>query len=364
MDGLDAARALLPGVRLDRVAGLGGNERSTVERVRATHPDGARSSLIVKQYKSAGDGWVRESAALAVMPAGVRTPRVVAAGSAPQVLILQDLGAGSSLADALLGDDPQAAEAALRAWAEAIAELHSGTRESRGAFRDALATRQGDPPISESRVSVEIEDAVRVLDRDCGVLGVRSSGDAFDELRGLAKRLGGSGLAALTPADACPDNNVLTHDGLVLVDFEGAQWRHIAWDVAYLQVPWPSCWCSWRMPAAVADRAVAAYVRAAAPRIPEVADSAFALDVEAAVVGWALISTTWFIDNALGSDPPLNPARPTPTRRAMIMHRLDRAARSTELPALAQLAGDLASELRSRWGDVDLALAPAFDAAQ
>jgi hypothetical protein len=363
-DGLDAARALLPGVRLEAPARLGGNERTTVERVRATWPDGARSTLIVKQYQSAGEGWVRESAALSVIPEHVRAPRLVAAGAAPPVLIIEDLGAGRTVADALLGDDPSAAEAALQAWAQAIAVLHSATRETRDAFRAALGARQGELPVGESRVPTDIDVAVRVLDRECAVLGVRSPSGAVDELRGLAARLSGSGVAALTPADACPDNNVATPNGLVLVDFEGAQWRHIAWDVAYLQVPWPTCWCSWRLPDAVADRAFAAYLQAAAPRIPEVEDEAFARDVEAAVVGWALLSTTWFIDNALGSDPPLNPARPTPTRRAMILHRLDRAARSTELTALAELAGNLAGELRSRWGDVPLAFAPAFESAQ
>ncbi len=363
-DGLDAARALLPGVRLASVAQLGRNERTLVDRVRTRHPSGAESTLVVKRYQSAGDGWVRESAALSVIPPNVRAPRVVAAGAEPPVLILDDLGAGASVADALLGDDPHAAEDALCAWAEAIAGVHSATRGSRAAFRAALAERQGELPVGESRVAVELEDAVRVLDRECAMLDVRIPAGAFDELRGLAKRLGGSALAALTPADACPDNNVLTADRLVLVDYEGAQWRHLAWDVAYLKVPWPSCWCSWRMPDAASDRAVAAYIRAAAPRIPEVEDSAFGHDVEAAVVGWALITTTWFIDNALGVDPPLYPARPTPTRRAMILHRLDCAARTTELAAAAELAAGLAGELRDRWGDVPLALAPAFKDAQ
>jgi Phosphotransferase enzyme family len=278
--------------------------------------------------------------------------------------VLDDLGNGASVADALLGEDPGAAETALAGWARAVAELHAATRESRELFRSALAQREGDLPVRESRVSVDLEDAVRVLDRACTGLELRPPAGAFDELRGLAKRLGGSGLAALTPADACPDNNVLTPDGLVLVDFEGAQWRHVAWDVAYLQVPWPSCWCSWRLPDAVAERAVSAYLRAAQADLPETAQAGFGLDVEAAVVGWALVSTSWFIDNALGSDPPLNPDRPTPTRRAMILHRLDRAARTGELTRVGEFAAALAGELRNRWGDVPLALAPAFRDAQ
>jgi hypothetical protein len=359
-DDLAAARALLPGVQLDALDELRGGERSVVHRVRATAPDGTRSTLVVKRFLAAGEGWVRESAALSVLPSAVRAARVVAASAAPPVLITDDLGAGGSVADALLGNDPALAGDAVVGWAQAIATLHVATRASRDVFRAALAERQGDLPVGESRMSVDLDDAVRVLDRECGSLGVRVPAGAFDELRGLGKRLGGSGAAALTPADTCPDNNVATATGLALIDFEGAQWRHIAWDVAYLLVPWPTCWCSWRIPDGVAERALAAYRGIAAKGFPELADAGFDADVEAAVVGWALLSTSWFIDNALGSDPQLNPDKPTPNRRAMILHRLDRAARSVEVPALAELAGAIAGELRHRWGDVPLAYAPAF----
>lgn len=363
-DGLDAARALLPGVRLDRVKELRAGERSSVDRVRADYPDGPRASLIVKQYRDAGEGWVRETAAFAVVPAAVRIPRLVASGSTPPVMITEDLGPAPSVADALLDDDAAAARAAVVAWAEAIAELHVATRTARPAFHEAIAQRRGDLPVPDSAMPLGIDDAVRVLDRECAALGVRVPGGAMDQLRSLAERLGGSGAAAITPADACPDNNVRLGDRVVLIDFEGAQWRHVAWDVAYLTVPWPSCWCSWRMPDDVAAEAFAAYRRIAAPAFPEVARADFDRDVQAAAVGWAFLSTSWFIDNALGSDPPLNPERPTPTRRAMILHRLGGAARSTELPALAELATLLAGALREQWGEVPLAFAPAFRGAQ
>jgi hypothetical protein len=363
-EGLDAVRALLSAARLEPGERIAANDRATVERARAVYADGSVSRLIVKRYAAAGEGWVRECAALSALPPGLRVPHLVAAAPDPPVLVTEDLGAGASVADALLGDDPHVAETALHEWAAALADLHAATRGSREAFRAALAERSGAAPMPASRVSSYLDDAVRVLDGECPALGVRVPPEAFDELHGLGKRLGGAGLAALTPADACPDNNVRTTDGLVLVDFEGAQWRHLAWDVAYLLVPWPTCWCAWRMPDDVAERAVQAYVQAAAGRIPEVAEAAFRADVEAAVVGWALITTTWFIGNALGSDPPLHPPRPTPSRRAMILHRLDRAARSEQAPAVAELAAELSGHLRGRWGEVRLEAAPAFRAAQ
>jgi len=361
--GLPALQALLPDVQLSKPRPLGGNERTQVLRIAADYPDGNRGSLIAKRY-SAGEAWVRELAALSVLPSAVSAPRVVAAQNAPPVLILSDLGEGPSVASALIGRDPAAAGQAVCAWAQAMARMHGATVGLRADFRTAIEARQGDLPVQDAPFGNDIEDAVRGLDRACTALEVRIPPGATDELHGLAKRLGASGLGALTPADACPDNNVLTNEGLALLDFEGAQWRHIAWDVAYLRVPWPSCWCSWRMPTDVSARAFDAYRDAATPLIPAVADAQFARDVSAAAVGWALITTTWFLDNALGSDPVLNPDKPTPTRRAMITHRLASAARSTELPALAELSAVIGAALAKRWGDVPLAFAPAFQTAQ
>jgi len=361
--GLAALQTLLPDVVLSKPQPLGGNERTQVQRIAAEYPDGNRGSLIAKRY-SAGEAWVRESAALSVLPSAISVPRIVAAQNAPPVLILSDLGEGPSVASALIGRDPAAAEQAVCAWAQAMARLHGATIGIRADFRAAIAERQGDLPVRDAPFGNDIEDAVRGIDRACMTLNTRIPPGATDELHGLAKRLGGSGLGALTPADACPDNNVLTRDGLALLDFEGAQWRHIAWDVAYLRVPWPSCWCSWRMPDEVGAHAFDMYRQTAAPLIPDVADAQFERDVSAAAVGWALITTTWFLDNALGSDPILNPDKPTPTRRAMITHRLAAAARSSELPALAELSAALGAVLAKRWGDVPLAFAPAFSSAQ
>jgi hypothetical protein len=288
-------------------------------------------------------------------------PTLLAESATPPVAVLADLGQGSCVADALLGDDPDRAANAVVGWAEAMAAVHAASRDSRPAFAAALRERAGDLPVAESPIRAELEDAVRVLDRDCGSLGVAVPTGALDDLRGLADRLGGGGPAALTPADACPDNNVGVDGRLLLLDFEGAQWRHLAWDVAYLLVPWPSCWCCWRMPDEVVARAVTAYRRVAGRAFAEVDDARFERDVEAAAAGWALVSTSWFLDNALGQDPVPNPDRPTPTRRAMILHRLDRTAGSDEVPWRADHSGRLAAELRSRWGGVPLALAPAFD---
>ncbi len=353
-DGLNAVRALLPGVPMRSVEPLGGSTRSRVQRISA-----GDDTLIVKEFVEAGEGWVRESAALSVLPADAPVPRVVAECAVPPTVVMSDAGPGASVADALLGEDTTAAADAVCAWAAAIGVLHRLTAGSRDAFREALGARFGDLPVSESRIPADLDDAARIIGRHCSDLGVDVPPGALEELTSLATRLGGEGSAALTPADACPDNNVASDDGLVLIDFEGAQWRHIAWDVAYLTVPWPSCWCSWRIPVEVSQRAIGAYL--AASNMSDVDLTAFRLDVDAAAIGWAFISTSWFLPQALAGDAPsVNPSRLMPSRRAMILHRLDQARRSAEAAALAELSARLQHALTTRWGDVKLPYAPSF----
>ncbi len=336
-----------------------GGDRSEVRRALVRRDDAGEMSVIVKRFFSAGEGWARESAALSVLSDDVPGPRLIAAAPEPPVVVMSDVGWGASVADALLGADPDLAAEAVARWAGAIARLHRATLDSHPAFVAALDERSGDLPIIDQLMSVMLEDATRSIAEQAANLGVATPSAALDELRGLARRLDADGPAAISPGDACPDNNVDVGGQLVLVDFEGAQWRHVAWDVAYLRVPWPTCWCSWRMPDQIADRALARYRKETGG--PYVAGPEFEKDVARAATGWAVISTAWFLTNAMADDPPpMTGERPTPTRRAMILHRLGGAARCGELPAVARFAADLRATLVQSWGEVPLAYAPAF----
>lgn len=271
---------LFPGVDLEVLDTMHGSSRSRVRRV----SDGART-LVLKEHLQESEGWVRESAALSVLPPSAPAPRLIASRSAPPAVALSDAGSGGSVADALLGDDPARAADAVAAWARAVATLHRVSAGSREAFRDALAARAGD---------------------------------------------------------------------LVLIDFEAAEWRSVAWDVAYLTVPWPSCWCAWRLPSSVTSAAVEAYRNAVGLALaPD-----FGADIAAASAAWALISASWFLPKALPDDPPL--VKQGPTRRAMIQHRLRMAGAAEASPAMAELARRLGRVLTARWGERPLEYAPAF----
>ena len=161
---------------------------------------------------------------------------------------------------------------------------------------------------------------------------------------------------ALSPADACPDNNLLLADGCRLIDFEWAEVRHPAWDAAYLAVPWPTCWCSWRIPDATAARALDAYRGAAAegsrtsPRTPSRPTSR-----RPRVLG-ADLGVLVADDRApRGADAaPGQPGHPA----------ADAAPPGAWSPrpgrSAADFAGAVLEHTREQWGDLALELAPAY----
>jgi hypothetical protein len=354
-DTVAAVAALLPGERVELAGTIRRTERSEVLRVRAA----GYGTLIVKRHAAAGS-WARESAALAVAPSGAPVPALVAASGSPPVVVMTDAGTGPSLADALLTGGAEEAARCTERFAVTLAALHLSTRRQRDVFVAELSARAGAaaPGHSMPGTARRAASDLRVF---CGQLGVTVPDGALRALADLPDLLAASGPSALTPADVCPDNNVRAGDGYVLIDFEEAEWRPVAWDAAYLTVPWPSCWCSFRLPSGVASRALAEYRAALASMVPYAATPGFDRDVAVAATGWALITTSWFLRNALGEDPPLHDVTPPPpTRRAVILHRLGTAARGDAIPVLAEFAARLRTQLVHRWGEVPLALPPAF----
>ena len=173
----------------------------------------------------------------------------------------------------------------------------------------------------------------------------------------LAGRLADPEHHALSPADVCPDNNLLLHDGCRLIDFEWAEVRHPAWDAAYLAVPWPTCWCSWRIPDASAERALDAYREAAVEGIPYVGERRVRSPTSRPLGPcWALVSVSWSLTTALREEQTPHPA--SPGTRPRMQHRLALVAESGT--AAAAFAGEVLEHTRRQWGDLALALAPAY----
>jgi hypothetical protein len=79
-------------------------------------------------------------------------PRLLGADRALGLLVLEDLGPSDSLADRLLGADPAAARAGLRAYAATLGRLHAATA---GRFGDYRASRPRAAATSTARRSSE-----------------------------------------------------------------------------------------------------------------------------------------------------------------------------------------------------------------
>jgi hypothetical protein len=368
------------GLALRHVATLKSSPRTMVLRARVTgeSDEPLPATVIIKAHLYDGP-WatsVREPAGLGLLTSyGIRpalAPELLAVADDPPLVVLRDLsptGPPRDLAALLLGDDPVAAEDGLLAWADTVGRLHAATAGRRDEMTDALAgaaRRLGRevPPADETPDS--LDRAAATLADLLPRLGVTPTAAALAEIRHLQDGFGGDDrIWALTPGDTCPDNNVLTDSDAVLFDFEGAAIRHVAWDAAYVRVPWPSCWCAWRLPEDVAARALERWRAAVVGTLPYVATPGFAADLERAESGWAVVSTGWFLAGALeGDDQPGGEAgrRVAPGRRALILHRLARATSGTTpgLAAWRALAAETRAAAEAAWGPVELEPAPAF----
>ena len=110
-------------VRLDEAEDLGGSERSVVMRVRvAETPFELPRTLVVKHYGRCADSersdpFAHEAASCQLataLPPEIRVgPELIAQDTEQRVLVLEDLGRGSTLAETLLSEDARAAERAL-----------------------------------------------------------------------------------------------------------------------------------------------------------------------------------------------------------------------------------------------------------
>lgn len=351
-----------PGCRLSDPAPFDGQGSARNLVLRAAVFGGGAGSVVVKRHRSrsGAESPVREPAALTVLPRDDGFLELLAVGD--DLIVLADVGDGEHLANRLLGTDPDAAAEGVVAWAGAVGRLHRLTRGRSAAFDSALseqAARGGRPVPAADPMPALLGDTATALAEQLPALGVHPDPAALEELRRVDDLLGGGEAArTLTPSDACPDNNAFTAHGLVLLDFESAQWRHVAWDAAYLLVPWPSCWCSWRLPADVSAAGLGAW--RAAVDLPYAESSGFQQDLSVVRTAWAFISTAWFLERALTSDDSM--LRESPTRRAMITHRLAGVVSDPEpgLPQLTRLAEQLVEATTAAWGPHPLVLAPAF----
>ncbi len=358
---------------------LGGSDRSVVARARvARNPFSLPRTLVVKYYPgepSPGrpDPFPFEVASAqlftSMSPELRPSPVLIAHDPAARLLVMEDLGRSSTLADKLFGPDGAAAGRCLLSWASALGRMQAATAGREKDF-GALLRRLGerawrDPMADEARAAFA---GVAGLLRD--ELGVVASPAAVQEAHDTARLLGGTRYRAFSPSDTCPDNNLVTSRGVRFVDFEWGCFRDVALDAAYFRVPFPGCEASFALPPGMADTLLDAWRNEIAAVWPDLDEpgrlNARLLDAQ---LLWVWLCTWWMLprisvrDQHVGLD-----AARSPRISTALSHYWDQLAADAAIAgkaATAELGVAVAEALNKRFPDAPAALPvyPAFRTA-
>lgn len=358
---LSAASRLLDS-GLSEVTDLGGGRHSTVLRCRT---DTGRRVVVKAFTDGTGrrESFAAEAAGLAL--GGAAGPELLAAEPDFALVVLTDLGDAPTLADALLGTDPEAATSGLLAWARGLGVLAAG---SVGRERELARLRAQ----YGSADAAAPTGAAGWIPADAAALPVRLAEAGVKPARRIARalpaelaRIGAAAndhCPAFTPGDTCPDNNLLTPDGLRLIDFEAACFQSVFLTAAYCRMPFSSCWCVFRLPDGLAARiedAFRAEVVVAYPELTE--DVVWEAGVRAALAAWTVNATVALLPLAARQDRPMHRTRrPVPSVRELLRHRWERASTLDEFPALAATMGLLLAKAEEDWEAAPLPPYPAF----
>lgn len=323
------------GAKAEILADLSFSNRALVARVLVDGHD-----PVVAKRPHTKVAFDNEVAALRTLPPSTR-PELVVVGE--HTIVMEDLGSGPSLADLLLGESARAAEAGLLSWATTLGAALAPT------LKDGADEK---PESLEAGLSHMLD-----LARD---LEVEVPSGVGAETARIADILAAPGpWLAFCPSDTCPDNNRVFADGSIrLFDFEGAGWRHAAMEAAYCRAPFSTCWCVAGLPAGLTDEMEAAFLESLNPsRLAEFRDT-----IGVATVGYTLATFDWF-SRFITDDLPVGPPQKGPVSgRQYVYARLEMVARNRDrLPALAALAGRMATAFLGRWPNAaPMPLYPAF----
>jgi hypothetical protein len=289
-------------------------------------------------------------------------PRFYGGDRTAGIFVIEDLGAGASPDQALLGDDPAAAEANLLALASMLGRIHAATIGRHDQFTHMRAALGPYTPGDQGYrwLADGFLETATALD-----VPLRSG--AADDLETVIDALVNPGpFLAYTHGDPCPDNWVWAGERLRLFDFEIGAFRHALTDGVYGRIHFPTCWCVNRLPDHIPPLMEAAY-RAELARGCAAAqdDQRFGRAVVEACAYWTLrlcsrdmrpILEVLDEDFEWG----ISTVRQRVLMRAGILEQL--TAERGHLVSLGATFADLAAKLSARWpADADaMPYYPAF----
>jgi hypothetical protein len=200
---------------------------------------------------------------------------------------MEDIGNGTRLDHLLLGHDPEAAESGLMAYASIHGRLHALSMTRREKYQHMREALGPTTPFPVDYYSYDwLKAALHTLAEQ---LNEPVQATVDDEVEALKSMLVHPGpFLGFMQVDACPDNHLLVGDNWRMIDFEGAHYGHVLLEGAYCRMPMPTCWCVYRLPQHIMQRAEAAYRAELAQGCPEALDdSLFGQGMVGASIAWA-----------------------------------------------------------------------------
>jgi hypothetical protein len=381
LDALAAAERVLSrragaGIVLADPEDLGGSDRSVVARARvARNPFSLPRTLVVKHYLAEAvpdrpDPFHYEVAScqlFTALPADDRSsPVLIAHDPDARLLVLEDLGRSSTLADKLFGPDPETARRCLLGWARALGRMQAATAGRENDF-GALLRRQGerawrDPVAEDARAAL-----AGLPDLLTARLGIVPSVEATREAHDTVRLLGATRYRAFSPSDTCPDNNLVTSRGVRFVDFEWGCFRDVVLDAAYFRVPFPACEASFALPTELAASMLEAWRTEIVGVWPELDEpDRLRRRLLDAQLMWVWLCSWWLLprlarerapggrDGPIGPDPARSPR--ISTALTHYWRELGVAAMADGLDATVELAQQVVAALRTWFPDAPEAL--------
>lgn len=292
---------------------------------------------------------------LDAMPEAI-APRLLGAASDPEILLIEELPAGRSLADSLLEGDAATAAADLVTYAEALATMSVWSLGRVGAY-EAARRRHGVGDDTRAWRASAIETSRDRFSAVVAALGVNPRG-AEPELDEVARIIQDGDHAGVIHGDPCPDNVRITDGQCRIFDFEKTGRGSIALDATYVLAPFPTCWCFAHLPTEVAAPALAAY-----RRVLDAAGADTGPNWDRALVaalGASLICRSDQLDRVTTEDRQWG----TTTMRPRFLQWIDAfVTTATELevfPRLRVLHTELGERLRAAWPEAVVPEYPAF----
>lgn len=320
------------------------------------------------------------------------SPRFYAGDCVKGFFVIEDLHPATPLSTLLAGQDASAADALLQ-LARVLGKLHAQTCGKEALFatlRAQLAPQEASwgwvppwqrAPAAYRRLLATLEEPVRrqgfasyrwmpaVLRQVATAFSIPLPTQVEAELEQVVKALSVPGpFGAYTHGDPCPDNCLLQHQTLKLIDFENGAFRHALLDAVYGRMLFPTCWQVGRLPHHLVQQMEAVYRAELVPGCPEAADETrFTQELVHACAYWVLLLCQFnTLSLLLRRDQRWGPA----TMRQRVLARFAQFAQITAeygyLEALGQVFAALTSHLQGQWPaeSVQLPLYAAFRSAE